>query len=281
MGADSIYFRSVFVRDEAVAAESLDDMTAELARALDGIGRRIIECGLRVTVSSPYFAFTRLREEFPENVIGDTVFSDHPATRLRALKYPFLQLGKAYRTLRCESPERLVRVDANGVVSLCKGFVIGNVSEQPLDTIWNGPAASFVRQVVSRKSTVCDSCDHFRFCLDTASRRSVESTAFSGSMKRKSDPCGDGVNPLARAFYDELVDHRTEDLMKAIRRDRLDMAMVVLATGLDPDIPGPDGRLPVAVAAELGSRDILRLLVDYGASPPPPDRHAQSPLSAR
>ena len=145
-------------------------MVAAFANKLDEIGRRIITGGLRVTAVSPHFAFSRLRQEFPDNVVGDTVFSAHPAAKIRVRQYPFLQLGKGYRALRCASPERLVRIDANGGVSLCKGFVIGNLADQRLDAIWNGPAANFVRQVVSERPAICKSCDHFQFCLNTGSR---------------------------------------------------------------------------------------------------------------
>lgn len=267
LGVDSVSFRTVFIRDQEILGESLEDCPEIVIRELDRVALYVIQRKLRVMLSSAHFAYSNLRNIYPGNFVGDMAISDLPPV-LPIRYYPLLQLGRTQRAVNCVSPERFVRIDANGVVSLCKGFVIGNVKNAPLRAIWNGDAAKFVRRIVSSTATVCNNCDHFRFCLNSAGRSSIQASALSGPLKYSSSVSGAergvSLNHRRTVLYDQLSDHRTADIARSIQLDRPDMTLVTLATGIDPHVPNIEGRRPVSLAAEQGALNVLRILLDYG-----------------
>lgn len=56
-------------------------------------------------------------------------------------------------------------------------------------------------------------------------------------------------------------------LFNAVLKDRTHMISVLIRAGVDPDVRNIEGMTPLMAAAEIGARDIARLLIENGADP--------------
>ena len=96
------------------------------------------------------------------------------------------QYGRGFgTTFPCKSPFVSMRLLWDGSVKLCHNFYIGNVKRNTLQSIWNGPKAELLREIILKDKTnrVCNGCDYFRLCINyTKASYDDISTYFSGPM---------------------------------------------------------------------------------------------------
>jgi len=71
--------------------------------------------------------------------------------------------------LPCRSPFVYCRIRWDGEVDFCnrRDQVIGNINDNKLIDIWNGDNAQSLRQKISAGGATCNSCDYFKFCIDS------------------------------------------------------------------------------------------------------------------
>lgn len=149
--------------------ESLYPIRKNAFRKLDEAAEYIIRNNLKITISSPYFNWSKLRNVYPDNVNGNLVKSDNP------LAMDYFNPGHHYQRgsypgmhFDCRSPFTFARILFNGDVNLCYRYTIGNLNIQSLEDIWYGKKAQRLRQQVMSDISVCKKCDYFRFCLSSS-----------------------------------------------------------------------------------------------------------------
>lgn len=90
----------------------------------------------------------KLKIQFSPNIPLSSV-----ASYYLDLEYPFPQV--------CKSLWRSCRILPDGTVSPCLHLVMGNITQQPLSEIWNGPAMQRLRRIISaRLLPGCARCCH-------------------------------------------------------------------------------------------------------------------------
>ncbi len=152
--------------DDDIVKESLYPMREYAFRELDKVAEHIIDNKKRITLSSPYYKGSPLREKYPDNINGHLVKSDNPESKEYFNPRHHHQLGTWPRIkVPCKSPFTLARVLNNGDVQLCNRFVVGNLNENDFSEIWNGAEANKFRKMIIANPSVCYECDFYRFCL--------------------------------------------------------------------------------------------------------------------
>ncbi len=103
------------------------------------------------------------------------------------------QVGSGKGHHHCDEPWRSAVILGNSDVMACcvPGTKMGNLSEQSLEEIWNGPAYQKLRRTVNstRPPNICNSCPIFRF----PHNRSSYELADSDSDRRQTDRGGEWV----------------------------------------------------------------------------------------
>jgi radical SAM protein with 4Fe4S-binding SPASM domain len=171
-------------RDPHVAEQRLDEVEPLLLRELENAARRVIEQRYRISLSSALFARPfALKDEHPEAFVGNMVRSTHPRAGSPHLPFNDIQVGHfPGMQVNCRSPFTAVRIDYDGNVNLCHSlFRIGNLRDASLIDLWHGSAATRVRRGLLRDTSVCHTCDYYRFCVNpgsdtTTSRLSLQQT---------------------------------------------------------------------------------------------------------
>ena len=162
-----ILMRVRYATDE-LNAQSLSDAEKDVEKALSGAARDVIENGHRIVLSSPAYANSPLKTEFPSNFVGSSVFSDNPGHRIPVNPREYYQNGRyPGMPVDCRSPFKFARINYNGDVILCQKFVIGNIHDRPFLDIWYGKEAARVRSGVMRPGNerTCLTCHHYKFCI--------------------------------------------------------------------------------------------------------------------
>jgi len=168
-GFDHIGFISMVIRDEAevLRRESVQPVLDDVAAALDEAARRVVEGGLRISLSAPRFHNTPLAEHHPEAFsVAGTVVSRHPEARLPRTPSTYFQNGSyPGMPVDCRSPFKFARINYNGDVQLCYQFSIGNIADRPLLELWRGAEAQAARSKVQASAEICHDCEYYRFCI--------------------------------------------------------------------------------------------------------------------
>jgi len=131
--------------------------------------RRVIEGGLRITLSSSSDVFSRpssVTRDYPHCVIDGIVRSPHPGARHPWNPRTVFQRGKwPGMHVDCRSPFTFARINYNGDVILCYMFKVGNIYKQSFLDIWYGKEAQKIREGVLASPNICYGCDYYRFCI--------------------------------------------------------------------------------------------------------------------
>jgi len=151
-----------------ILKESVYPIRHRVFEKLDQAAEHVINNNSRITLSSPYFNRSKLKDVYPDNIVENLVKSDNleaqayfnPRHYYQNRKYPGMQVG-------CCSPFTFAKILFNGDIQLCYKYVIGNLNEQNFEDIWYGENARRVRQKVISNSSICHTCDYFRFCLSS------------------------------------------------------------------------------------------------------------------
>lgn len=170
MGFDHIGFIGMVMRSDApiLVPEAIEPVKEEMAAALDAAAELVVAEGYRITLSSPHYRSSSLRQRDPEGFSRDDglVVSAHPGARTPFTPSTHFQNGP-YPGMHvdCRSPFKFVRINYDGQVLLCQGVRIGNIYRQSLLDTWNGALAERMRGMVRESAEVCHDCEYFRFCI--------------------------------------------------------------------------------------------------------------------
>jgi len=170
MGFDHIGFIGMVMRSDApiLLPEAIEPVKEEMAAALDAAAELVVNKGYRITLSSPHYRSSMLRQRDPEGFSRDDglVVSNHPGARTPFTPSTHFQNGPyPGMHVNCRSPFKFVRINYDGQVLLCQGVRIGNIYKQSLLDTWNGALAERMRMMVRESPEVCHDCEYFRFCI--------------------------------------------------------------------------------------------------------------------
>lgn len=170
-GIDHVNFSNMVVKRAEALDESLDPCWEEVERRLDAVAEHVLRKRMRVSVANPHFARPDFQQRHPGRLVEpNTIVSEHPLARPFDNRYRTGQIGShPGMPGLCVSPYGLANITPDGSVNLCREWVIGNVNEQSFEEIWSGPNAGFVREFLRHDRILCESCDHYRYCLDRQS----------------------------------------------------------------------------------------------------------------
>ena len=149
--------------------ESLYPFREYAFQKLDEAAKHVIQNRLMITMNSPYYNSSKLKETYPKNIFENIVKSDNPL----ALDYfnpgHYYQKG-SYPGMRvdCKSPFTFARILYNGDVQLCYQYKIGNLNQKSIEDIWYGKEAHRIRQKILTDFSICEHCDYYRFCLNSS-----------------------------------------------------------------------------------------------------------------
>ena len=129
----------------------------------------MIENNLKITISSPYFQHSKLKDSFPGNFIEHIIKSNNKEARMPFQPISYFQKGKyPGMPVNCKSPFVFAKILYDGSVQICDKFNVGNLKEQNFEDIWYGEKAQQIRLDILTNPKICYSCDFFRFCLNAA-----------------------------------------------------------------------------------------------------------------
>ena len=154
--------------DEDLLKESLYPIREYAFKKLDEAAKHVIDNNLEITLSSPYFNWSKLRKTHSNNVVANLVKSNNPNSRDYFNPRHHFQNGP-YPGMKvdCRSPFTFARIMWNGDVQLCYKYTVGNLNEQNFEDIWYGEEAQRVRQKVMVNPDICHACDYLRLCLSS------------------------------------------------------------------------------------------------------------------
>ena len=165
---DLITFISMVVRnkDESLLREALDESTDDLRCTVLKAARDVIASRRRISLASPCILGSGLEAEYPNNVRGNFVFSNHSGVIRMDNVRPHFMLGQFPGVpIPCRAPYKHVRITYHGDIQLCYKFPIGNINQTSLIDAWNGEEANRVRKMINDDVDICNSCEFYRFCI--------------------------------------------------------------------------------------------------------------------
>lgn len=156
------------LQDNDLLQESLYPIREYAFSKLDDAAKYVINNHLKITLSSPYYNWSKLLDSYPNNINENLVKSNNqftrdyfnPAHHYQKGNYPGIQGD-------CRSPFTFARILFNGDVQLCYKYTVGNLNKQNFKDIWYGKKAQKVRRMIISDVTICKQCDYFRFCLNS------------------------------------------------------------------------------------------------------------------
>jgi radical SAM protein with 4Fe4S-binding SPASM domain len=155
------------LKDEIIK-ECLYPIRAYVFKRLDEAAEYVIKNNLKITLSSPYFNYSGIKDLYPDNIVGNLVRSDNLESRDYFNPRHHYQKVRLYgMEIECCSPFVFARILWNGDVQLCYRYTIGNLNNKSFEDIWYGERAHMVRRVVTKYSKVCSNCSYFKFCLNS------------------------------------------------------------------------------------------------------------------
>ena len=167
---DLVRFISMVVRENEpeLIRESLYPVRESYYRLLDWIAEDVISEQRKITVWGASYARSSLAPRHPGNFDGHVVRSDNPVTRIVPNPRAEHQLGAGPgMSFPCRSPWTFAKILPNADVQLCYRFTVGNLAERSFEEIWRGAEAESVRNKVATERELCQTCDYFRFCLNS------------------------------------------------------------------------------------------------------------------
>jgi radical SAM protein with 4Fe4S-binding SPASM domain len=177
--------------NEKLRAESPEPILAEVNEHMLRAARRVIEGGLRITLSSSSDVFTRpssLMRDHPNCVVDGIVRSSHPGARHPWNPRTVFQRGKwPGMHVDCRSPFTFARINYNGDVILCYMFKVGNIYKQPFLDIWYGKEAQKIREGVLASPNICYGCDYYRFCIKAGDINYDDQVNFQNDIMLRKD----------------------------------------------------------------------------------------------
>ncbi len=168
-GFHHIGFIFMVIRDanEKLLNETIYPIREYAFKKLDEAAKYVIENNLKITISSPYFQHSTLKDSFPNNVIEHIIKSNNKEARMPFQPIAYFQKGKYQgMPVNCKSPFTFAKILWNGDVQMCYRYIIGNLNEQDFKDIWYGEKTQQVRENIMANPAICYGCDYFRFCIN-------------------------------------------------------------------------------------------------------------------
>jgi len=188
---DEIRFITMVIRNESaeLADENLYPIRQRYYSLLDKAAEEIIKSKRKIAIRSPYFIKSPLNKVYPNCFVKDTVVSTNKDSRFVPLPHQRIQLGEfPGMPVPCKSPFTSARILANGDIQLCYKFIIGNLHKSSFEEIWFGKVAHKIRKELMKKPSHCNTCDYYRFCLNSRSIDIEEkSNYFQGDLMDYAD----------------------------------------------------------------------------------------------
>lgn len=290
LGADLLGFQFMVTRfddgTDALIDESLDPILPHAYRRLDEAAEYAIAGRKKILIGGSYYAHTPLRQRYPQQILNGLVVPDPSVQPKHFLnKYVHLQIGHhPQMDHNCVSPYTFARIHADGDVSVCRDFIIGNIKRARFEDIWLGPAAHFVRQFLIANPVVCAHCEHYKFCLQPATVSIDDPNHMGNNVERTSDTADRLrdrrlTNDLAAAA---AASPWLSELFEAVAAGDA-AAAAGLWDGREPadavNLATTEGVTPLMFAVHHRRNDIVRLLLSMGASPNRADSFGNVPLA--
>ena len=272
-----------FASDDALIAQSLDAQLHYAYEKLDEGAEYAIRTGKTVVLSCSYFAQTPLRARYPENcaIPGLVIPRPERGFRTYANKYVLSQIGKhPLMEHNCVSPFKFARINADGDVSLCRDFIIGNVKNTDLRDVWHSDTARFVRGFLIENQSVCRACEHYKYCLQPAKVDMHDPKHYGNNVTLGSDITAKvEARKLDELLHDERISAEFKKAMRHAREgDGVALARLVAGSPLvEAADPYGNTLLHRAVAFDC-SPEIVAALVDCGCDVNAGNRTEETPL---
>lgn len=170
-GFDHIGFIAMTLRDqnELLLNENIAPIMDRVEELLDVAALRVIDGHYRISLTSPFYRASSLREKYPNSfkLLSDgLVISDNPKARTPCSPGPHFQNGSfPEMQVACRSPFKFVRISYQGNVNLCYKFKIGKIYDNDLLALWYGAEAEKVRNLVRSTTAICNKCEYFLYCI--------------------------------------------------------------------------------------------------------------------
>lgn len=119
-----------------------------------------------ITLGSVVIRKAQLEKKYPRNIKDGRVVQNqsvpNPPNYIEACQRGEIEGMR----VACKSPFTFAKILYNGAVQLCNRFYIGNIHHQRFEDIWFSKEANFVRKKIMADSTICQSCEFFKFCIN-------------------------------------------------------------------------------------------------------------------
>lgn len=284
-GIDILGFQFLVLRfssEAVVTGDPLELMLEETYRKLDAAAEYAIEGQKNVVLSSPYFAHSPLSIRYPSHFYNGLVVPNPKQQRSYHLnKYVDLQLGQHPRMEHnCVSPYTFARINADGDVSVCRDFIIGNLNKSSLTSLWFGPTAHLIREFLIANPSVCGACEHYKYCLQPGLMND-EIPEFLGNDMQYQDDAADHL--LSEQIATEIaVAERLSDeagkLFRAVTQADRPAIRDLVAAGALPGLALEDGTTALHLAVRANLSDAVAELVAQGAPVDAMDQRGRTPL---
>jgi radical SAM protein with 4Fe4S-binding SPASM domain len=170
-GFDLVRLLVVQIRapEEHLFAESLFPIIDELECELNAVAEMVSDLELRIGVRCGYFGTSAFKPPAGVAVREATISSQNPDHRHVPGARQDVQSGQwPGMNWPCRSPFVYARIRWDGAVDLCnkRHVAIGNIYEHSLSEIWSGHLAEVQRRAIIEDTSICETCDYFRFCIN-------------------------------------------------------------------------------------------------------------------
>jgi hypothetical protein len=290
VGASLLGFQFMVTRfddgTDGLVDESLDPILPHAYRRLDEAAEYAITSKKNLLIGGSYYAHTPLKGKFPDHIKNGIVVPDPSRQAQHYLnKYVFLQIGQHPKfSHNCVSPYTFARIHADGDVSVCRDFILGNVKAQKFEDIWFGDSAHFVREFLKENPIVCQHCEHYKFCLQPGTVDIDDPNHLGNNVDRTSDVM---QRLRSRRLSNEIaeagnVSEWLGEVFGALSRNDVDDVAGLLDRMPSPgsvNLATADGTTPLLFATMQSKIEIIELLLKRGALVDLKDSFGNTPLA--
>jgi radical SAM protein with 4Fe4S-binding SPASM domain len=285
LGVDILGFQFLVLRfagDPILTGDSLDSMLEETYRKLDAAAEYAIQEQKNVVLSCPYFAHSPLSIRYQDHFHNGLVVPNSQQQSVFYLnKYVVLQLGQHPRmSHNCVSPYTFARINADGDVSVCRDFIIGNLNKASLTDLWFGPTAHRIREFIIANPSVCGACEHYKYCLQPGLMNDEAPELLGNDMQYQKGATEhlqfDQV--AAGIVAADQMSNEAGKLFRATAEANLSAIRGMIAAGTLPGLALEDGTTALHLAVRANRPDAVAELLSRAAPVDARDVRGRTPL---
>lgn len=282
VGVDSLGFMNMVIRfdNEDLMNESLDPIMDHAFKRLDDAAEYVITGKKKVIVTSSYYSYTDLKKRYPKNVKSGAIISDNGTSRSYFNKYTAAQLGKHPQMMNdCVSPFTFAKIQNDGDVNVCRDYIVGNVKRNSLEEVWFGEKAKYVRNFIIENPLLCETCEHYRYCLKPGTMDVYDPSNVGGKVNvaRVEDHLGRmklDSEDMANPPFPEFV-----RFIGAVRTGDLEVLHSIADKGIDVEARDNNGNTALIHATLVGNNEIVEYLLSRGVDVSATNKYADSSLT--